>query len=68
MGVRLMLVTRNRTLCEMICRNPDAYSVEAVHRAAVWMLGYLNLSTEEIQQYAELASPGDTAREIFVPR
>ena len=61
-------MTRNRTLCEMICHNPDAYSVEAVQRAAVWMLGYLNLSSREIQQYAQLASPGDTARDFFIPK
>ena len=47
-----MLVTNNRYLCEIICRNPDAYSVDTVKRATLWMLGYLDLSIEETNLYA----------------
>ena len=51
-----MLSTKNRFLCEMICRNPEAYSAAAVQRAACWMLGYLNLSQQEVAEYAMLCT------------
>ena len=35
---------------KMIIANPDAYSVSEKHRAAIWMLGWLAASDEDIAE------------------
>ena len=50
------MICNKRYLCEMICHSPLLYSREAVNRAALWMLGYTDLSRKNRNMYASLIS------------
>lgn len=50
MSDRLQVDPRgNIELCRLIIHNPEAYSAQSVRHAAVWILGFLGATAEEIE-------------------